>query len=280
MTIVTSAAEHGEPMRPGNGPRQALAGHLMQLAPLGVILALLAVWELACRLFAIPQFVLPAPSAIWQSAESFGLSNWTSNFLATLEIVLIGFAVSIVVSIPLAIILTHNRILARTVYPILVIIQSTPIVAVAPIIVVMLGTGVLPRIVIVFLITFFPLVISTATGLAATPKELIELSRSLKAGTRREYLHIRLPYAVPFIFSALRISVTLAVIGSVVAEFVAADKGLGFLILFSTSMFKVPQAFASLTILVTASLVLFQVVILVQSLLFSWSLPKSDRDDG
>jgi len=131
----------------------------------------------------------------------------------------------------------------------------------------------------VFLITFFPLVISTATGLASTPRELIELSRSLKAGRIREYLHIRLPYAVPFIFSALRISVTLAVIGSVVAEFVAADKGLGFLILFSTSLFKVPQAFASLGILVTASLVMFHLVVLVQRLWFPWSLPKDAKQE-
>jgi NitT/TauT family transport system permease protein len=257
--------------------RPWLRSRLSQGAPLWTMLVLIGIWEVACRLFSIPQFVLPAPSVIWQSAEKLGLWQWIDNFFATLKIVIIGFAASIVISLPLAIILTHFKFLAKTIYPMLVIIQSTPIVAVAPIIVVILGTDMLPRLVIVFLITFFPLVISTATGLAATPSELIELSRSLKAGKVREYLHIRLPHAVPYIFSALRISVTLAVIGSVVAEFVAAEKGLGFLILFSTSMFKVPQAFASLVILVTASMLLFQLVVLVQHVFFPWSLPKAEE---
>ena len=250
---------------------------LSQASPLWTLLALIGLWEAACRLLSVPTFVLPAPSAIWQAGEQLGVRQWTDNFLATQKIVILGFAISIAVSLPLAIILTHFQFLARTIYPVLVIIQSTPIVAVAPIIVVILGTDVLPRLVIVVLITFFPLVISTATGLAATPSEMIELSRSLKAGKVREYLHIRLPYAVPYIFSALRISVTLAVIGSVVAEFVAAEKGLGFLILFSTSMFKVPQAFASLAILVTASLILFHIVVLIQRLFFAWSLPKAEE---
>jgi NitT/TauT family transport system permease protein len=274
-----TAVERAEPAAVGKRSSAPFRLRWSGAAPLWTIIALLLLWEFACRLFSIPQFVLPAPSVIWQSAEQFGAFHWADNFLATLQIVVIGFAVSIAISVPLAIVLTHFQLLSRTIYPVLVIIQSTPIVAIAPIIVVMLGTGVLPRVVIVFLITFFPLVISTATGLASTPRELIELSRSLKAGQIREYLHIRLPYAVPFIFSALRISVTLAVIGSVVAEFVAADKGLGFLILFSTSLFKVPQAFASLGILVAASLVLFHLVVLMQRLWFPWSMPKANQQD-
>jgi NitT/TauT family transport system permease protein len=165
----------------------------------------------------------------------------------------------------------------RTLYPILVIIQSTPIVAVAPIIVVTLGASDLPRVVITFLIAFFPIVVSTVTGLMATPEELIELSRSLRAGRAREMLHIRLPFAVPYIFSALKISVTLAIIGAVVAEFVAAERGLGFFIMFSTSFFKIPQAFAGLAILVALSLALFQLCTLAQRWFVPWSLPKSDR---
>ena len=149
-----------------------------------------------------------------------------------------GYVVAIAVSIPLAVALVNSRLLSRTLYPILVIVQSTPIVAVAPIIVVTLGASDLPRVVITFLITFFPIVVSTVTGLMATPEELIELSRSLRAGRTREMLHIRLPFAVPYIFSALKISITLAIIGAVVAEFVAAEHGLGFFIMFSTSFFR------------------------------------------
>jgi len=159
----------------------------------------------------------------------------------------------------------------------LVVVQSTPVVAVAPIIVVTLGASDLPRVVITFLIAFFPIVVSTVTGLLATPDELVELSRSLRAGRTRAILHVRLPFALPYLFSALKISTTLAVVGAVVAEFVAAEKGLGFFIAFSTSFFKIPQAFAGLVVLVAISLILFRLVGLAQKVLAPWSLPKSER---
>lgn len=165
--------------------------------------------------------------------------------------------------------------MSRTLYPLLVIVQSTPIVAVAPIIVVVIGAGDLPRVFITFLIAFFPIVVSCVTGLLATPEELVELSRSLGASKAREYRNIRLPYAIPHLFSALRISITLAVIGAVVAEFVAAEKGLGYFINFSTSMFQVPQAFAALMMLVVISLLLFHLIGLLQKVCFPWSLPKA-----
>jgi len=211
------------------------------------------------------------------AAINIDASVWLGHVWATVRVALSGYFVAVAISIPLAVALTNSRFLSRTLYPILVIIQSTPIVAIAPIIVVTLGASDMPRIVITFLITFFPIVVSTATGLLATPPELIELSRSLRAGRSREMLHIRLPYAVPYIFSALKIATTLAVIGAVVAEFVAADRGLGYFILLSTSFFKIPQAFAGLVLLVALSLLLFHLCGFLQRKLMPWSLPKSEK---
>jgi NitT/TauT family transport system permease protein len=248
-----------------------------RLAPIAAFVVLVVIWEAVCRLFTIPSFLLPSPSAIVKAGIEISATQWLGHISATLRVALMGYAVAIVVSIPLAVALVNWRLLSRTLYPILVIIQSTPIVAVAPIIVVTLGASDLPRVVITFLIAFFPIVVSTVTGLMATPEELIELSRSLRAGRAREMLHIRLPFAVPYIFSALKISVTLAIIGAVVAEFVAAERGLGFFIMFSTSFFKIPQAFAGLAILVALSLLLFQLCTLAQRWFVPWSLPKSDR---
>jgi NitT/TauT family transport system permease protein len=250
--------------------------HAAWLAPLAALVALLILWELACRLFKIPAFVLPAPSAIATAAAKVSGKVWAGHVLSTLKVSLLGYALSILVGIPLAVALSASKALSRTLYPLLVIVQSTPIVAVAPIIVVVLGAGDAPRVFITFLIAFFPIVVSTVTGLLATPGELIELSQSLGASRLREYRNIRLPYAIPHIFSALRISITLAVIGAVVAEFVAAEQGLGYFINFSTSQFQVPQAFAALAMLVLISLILFQLVGLAQRLLFPWSLPKKD----
>jgi NitT/TauT family transport system permease protein len=245
--------------------------------PFIAIVVLLLFWEGATRLFAIPSFLLPAPSAILAAAIAVPPGIWFGHIWATLRVALMGFGLAVAVSIPLAVCLASSKFLSRTVYPLLVVVQSTPIVAVAPIIVVTLGAGDLPRVVITFLITFFPIVVSTVTGLQSTPEELIELSRSLRAGRKREILHIRLPFAVPHIFSALKISTTLAVIGAVVAEFVAAEKGLGFFIAFSTSNFRIPTAFAGLVILVAISLSLFQAVSFVQRRFVGWSLPKAKQ---
>ncbi len=246
-------------------------------APLLAVLGLVLAWQLACMVFAVPAFILPTPLAILQAGAAFGLGPWCDNLWATLQVALAGFALSAAISLPAAVMLVNSPLLKRTVMPLLVIVQSTPIVAIAPIIVVTLGAGLLPRIVITCLITFFPLVVSTSTGLATTPPELIELSRSLRAGRGRGLMQIRLPYAVPHIFSALRICVTLAVVGAVIAEFVAAQKGLGYEILYTTSMFKTPQAFAALAILVGVSMALYQTVVWAERAFFPWSLPKDSR---
>ncbi|UWN49434.1 Putative aliphatic sulfonates transport permease protein SsuC [Alcanivorax sp. ALC70] len=256
---------------------RALLKVLDRGAPLFASLLLLLIWELACRLFQVPAYLLPTPSAIIQGALAVSLESWLGHIWATLRVSLQGYALAVAIGIPLAVALANSRLLSRTLYPQLVIIQSTPIVAVAPIIVVVLGAGDAPRVVITFLITFFPIVVSTVTGLLATPPAMLELSRSLGASRLREVKNIQLPFAVPYIFSALRISVTLAIIGAVVAEFVAAEDGLGFFIAFSTSFFKVPQAFAALGVLVTLSLALFQLVSLTQRLLFPWSLPDAEK---
>lgn len=247
------------------------------LLALVTFLAIVVIWEVSVRLFQVPSFVLPAPSRIIGGFEAVSMSRWLDHVWATLRIALSGYLVSIAIALPIAVALARSATLSKALYPILVVIQSTPVVAIAPIVIVVLGAGDAPRIVITCLITFFPLVVSTTTGLMATPQELIELSRSLRAPVWREITQIRLPYAVPYIFSALKISITLAVIGAVVAEFVAAEKGIGYFIQFSTSLFKIQQAWSGLLILVVLSLSLFQLVSLAQRVFFPWSLPKERR---
>lgn len=247
------------------------------LLPLITFVVILTLWEASTRVFSIPSYILPAPSRILQGFSAVEPARWAEHVWATLRVALTGFIVAMMVSLPIAVGLAKSRLLSRAFYPLLVVIQSVPVVAVAPIIVVVLGTDNAPRVLITFMISFFPLVVSMTTGLLATPPELIELSRSLRAPVRREITQIRLPYATPHIFAGLKISITLAVIGAVVSEFVAADVGLGYFIQFSTSMFKLPQAWAGLAILVAMSLILFQTVNMTQRLFFPWSLPKERK---
>ncbi len=251
-----------------------MRSNLYRFAPLVLLACVIALWEIGCRLLDVPLYVLPRPTEIITAGLQVSGMSWLENLWATLQVVLLGFFISFAMSLPLAIAVVNSPLLARTLVPLLVVVQSTPVVAIAPIVVVTLGAGMLPRVLITCLITFFPLVVSTIAGLRATPADLIELSRSLRAPRLRQFVQIRIPFAVPYIVSAAKVSITLAVIGSVVAEFVASNHGLGYMIQYATSQFKLPEAFAALFLLLCISLTLYQIVVMVERVFFGWSLPR------
>jgi len=247
--------------------------------PIGVFIALLIVWEVAVQLFGIPVYLLPAPSVIW--TDTVAIAGTIGNHtLATLATVVVGFFISFAISLPLAVFMTSSPLISSAIYPLLVLTQSIPKVALAPILVVMLGANELPRLVITFLVAFFPLVIAIAVGLVAVPDELIELGRSFKASKLQELYRIRLPYAVPFIFSGLKVAIALAVVGAVVGEFVNADKGLGYMIITATAFFKTPVAFGSLILLSIMGVVLFQIVVIIERIFFPWSAANQETTIG
>jgi NitT/TauT family transport system permease protein len=222
------------------------------------------------RAFGIPVFLLPAPSVIW--TETLGLGPvLVDHLVATLTTVLLGFAFSIVVSFPIGVLIGYSAFFANAIYPLLVLTQSIPKVALAPILVVLLGAGEMPRVVVTFLVAFFPLVIAIATGLMSVPPELVELGRSLKASRLQELLRIRLPWSVPVLFGGLKVAIALSVVGAVVGEFVAAERGLGYLINSSMAFFRTPIAFGAMILLSVLGILLFQSVVLAERLLFPWS---------
>lgn len=196
--------------------------------PLLTLLAIAPLWELFCYLAQVPNYILPRPSVIYDAFIAVDTMRWLDHLWATVRVAVLGFLLSILISLPLAILMVQSSFLNKTLFPLLVIIQSTPVVAIAPLLIVILGTGEAPRLAITCLITFFPIVVSTTTGMLSTPSELIDLSRSLKGSVLRQIWQIRLPFAIPYIFSGLKVGITLAIIGAVIAEFVAAEKGLGY----------------------------------------------------
>jgi NitT/TauT family transport system permease protein len=245
--------------------------------PALAVFVLVVLWEVLVRAFKVPEFLLPAPSSIaeesWKVAGNMGVHG-----AATLRTVLLGFALSVAISLPMALAITSSPAVGNAIYPLLVLTQSIPKVALAPLLVVILGANELPRVVVTFLVAFFPLVISISTGLLAVPPELLELGRACKASWRQELLRIRLPYAVPFIFSGFKVAITLCVVGAVVAEFVNADQGLGYLIVTSTAFFKVPLAFGAVILLSLMGIVLFQLIVVLERWLFPWSAAGNVRD--
>jgi NitT/TauT family transport system permease protein len=239
--------------------------------PVVALVIFVALWEAVCRVFHVRAYLLPPPSAIFTETTEL-LGPVVMHTLATGETVLLGFAVSVIVSLPLAVLITASPVIANAVYPLLVLTQAIPKVALAPILVVMLGSNELPRVVVTFLVAFFPLVLSIAAGITSVPPELIELGRACKATYLRELWRIRLPYAMPFVFSGLKAAITLSVVGAVVGEFVNADRGLGYLIQTSTAFFRVPLAWGALVLLSIMGIVLFQIVVIVERVFFPWAV--------
>ncbi len=248
------------------------------LLPAAVMLGVLVVWELSYRIFNIPKFVVPAPLGIitetWEWRWRLLSHSWV-----TLYETLAGFGLSIVVGTPLAVILVYSPLLRSAVYPLLVVTQAVPKVAIAPVLLLLLGAGEVSKVVVAFLVAFFPIVVDTATGLAATPPELLDLSRSYRASALKTFLKVRFPMALPFFFSGLKVAVTLAVIGAVVGEFVGSDKGLGYVILSATSYWKSNLAFGAMLLLAVMAVGLFGLVELAERIVCPWYVLSRDHEE-
>ncbi len=240
------------------------------VGPTVTLLALVALWEVLARWSGIPSWLLPAPSAIGEAMVDWR-GELTVHFMVTLYEVLVGFALSIAVSIPLAVAVVYSPFLQNTIYPILLALQSMPKVAIAPLLVLWIGFGVLPKVLVVFLVCFFPIVVATASGLSAVPPPLLDLIRSLSATQYQTFIKIRFPTAIPHIFVGFKIAITFAVIGGVIGEFVGSDQGLGYLILISTSQSRTPLAFGALLLLTIMSIVLYYAVELIERLVIPWA---------
>ena len=242
---------------------------------LGVLL-LLAVWALACWLFKIPTVVLPSPDKVLNAMVArsdllFG-EGWV-----TLKETLLGFVLALAVGLPLAVAVANSRPLNLMFYPLLVALQSVPKVALAPIVLVWLGTGLESKLAIVWLVAFFPIIVDTVAGLRATPRELIELADSLNATPAQIFLKVQFPAALPFVITGAKVAITLAVIGAVIGEFVGSSEGLGFLLLSATSQLNTPLAFAALFALAALGILVYLLVELAERLIAPWLPPAPER---
>jgi NitT/TauT family transport system permease protein len=233
--------------------------------PVGMIVAALALWEAAARLFSIPPYLLPAPSAILLSMSKNSAVLIKESIGTTFEI-LLGFALSVVVGVPIALAIYLWRPFARAVYPVLVSSQAVPKVAIAPLFLVWFGFGLMPKVLIAFLIAFFPVVINTAMGLASLEREKIYLARSMGLGAFATFFKIQLPNALPSIFAGLKISITFAVVGAVVGEFVGGQSGLGYLLLIANGNMDTALLFAGIVALTILGVVLFALIGLLERL--------------
>jgi NitT/TauT family transport system permease protein len=240
-------------------------------APLLTFAFLLVLWEASTDYFRIPTWLLPSPSTIAVAFIDWRVELW-NHFLTTLSETLIGFALSIALAVPLAVAVVYSPFLRKSIYPILLALQSVPKVAIAPLLALWIGFGMLPKVLVVFLVCFFPIIVATATGLASVSVPVMDLIRSLSANQFQTFIKIRFPTAMPHIFVGLKIAITFAVIGAVIGEFVGSESGLGYLILVSSSQARTPVAFAALTILTVMSIVLYYIIEFIERISVPWAV--------
>ncbi len=234
---------------------------------------ILLVWHFGVVLLGVKEFILPTPISAIQTIFQPKF-RWPMNFMATFYEVVGGFLVSGLVGILLGIAVVWSDWLKRTILPFLVFVNSLPKIAVAPLFLIWFGYGILPNILIVFLISFFPVVINTATGLVAVEEDLLDLVRSLHATKWQRMYKIQLPNSLPYVFSGLKIAATTAVTGAIVGEFVASDKGLGAVIIASQTTLSTPVIFGSLILITIIGMLLFGFVGIMERVLMPWERQK------
>jgi NitT/TauT family transport system permease protein len=240
-----------------------------------VVVGMFVFWELFVRAFSIQQFVLPAPSAIFAALWQW---RWLilDNSWQTLMTTLVGFGLAIVVGGLGGIALGSSALVYESFYPALIGFNSVPKVAVIPILIIWFGIGTIPAIITAFLLAFFPILVNVATGIATVEPELRDVLRALGASRRQVIMKVGLPRSMPYFFASLKIAMTVAFVGSIVAETVAANKGIGYLMLVASSRFEVPLAFAGLIVTGVMGVGMYAISAGIERRMTGWATRSSD----
>ena len=234
-----------------------------------ILLGLVGLWQLVVTLNDIPHWKLPAPSAI-------GEELWSSRGLllghtwVTLKEVLLGFAIALVGGVVLAGLISLSRTLERVIYPSVIASQTIPIIVIAPLLLIWLGYGMQHKVIVVALISFFPIVVNTVDGLKSADPDVMNLLRTLGANRWQVFTKVQVPNSLPFMFSGIKIAITVSVIGAVIGEWVGSSEGLGYLAIRSKSQFLSERVYATVVILSVMGIGLFLITGLLERLMLPW----------
>jgi NitT/TauT family transport system permease protein len=263
-TLPTSSADAPAELLPMSGGNSAA-----YLYPLVATIVLFAIWEMVVRYGHISSLLLPAPSQIFQTSIQKFPVMVEMGTVTVMEFVL-GFAVAVVVGLPLGALIVYAKPVELAIYPILVAFQTIPKAAIAPILIVWLGTGMSSKVIIAFAISFFPIVVDTIIGLRSSQPETIYLVRSMGATPFQIFRYVRFPNALPTIFGGLKVASTLAVIGAIVGEFVSSDSGLGYLVLVANGELNTRLVFACVLVLTLLGLVFYFAIEILERIFVRW----------
>ncbi|THF54515.1 ABC transporter permease [Ollibium composti] len=243
---------------------------LARAGPAAIAIAtLLLAWQFYAYLSGISPTILPSPVRVAEQAWANRRALW-DNTLPTIRATLLGFGCSLATAFVLSILLDFSQALRRALFPVFIVSQTLPLVAIAPLVVLWFGFGLMPKIMLVALVTFFPMLVALVQGYESTEKEILTLLRSMGAGRWLRFRLARLPSAAPFFFAGLRISITYAVVGAIFAEYAGAARGLGIYILNAKNNFRPDLVLAAVGVSATLTLLLFAATVLVQRLAMPW----------
>lgn len=238
-----------------------------------VILGFFLLWQFAVMLFNVREFILPSPLAALEHLflpQPDANYNWSLHISTTLYEVVISFIFTSLVGVAIAITMAWSKLISDIALPVFIFVNSLPIIAIAPIILLWFGYGIFTNVLIAFLISFFPVVINTAAGLQDVDEDLFDLVRYLHASKWQIFLKIQIPNSLPYLFTGLKICSTMCVVGAIVGEFIASDRGLGYIIINSQYTMDTPPIFASLILVSVIGGVLFGIVVLCEKILMPW----------
>lgn len=260
--------------KPINASRSGLkflltSEHSSYLLPLITTVLLFVVWEMGIRLFSVPEFILPAPSAILAEIPQWG-STVAKNAWVTLTTTLIGFLIALVTGVLLGFIIGYSKLANLTLYPLLIGFNTIPKVALVPLMSIWFGIGAVPAVITAFLLAFFPIVVNVAIGLATVEPEMRDVLSSLGASQFEIFQKVGFPHTMPYLFASLKVAISQAFIGSVIAETVASNGGIGYVILSASSNFNVPLAFLALLALAVMGIILYSIFMVLEKRFVHW----------
>jgi ABC-type nitrate/sulfonate/bicarbonate transport system permease component len=246
------------------------------LAPAALVALVIGGWELLAQLGHVEDYLLPAPSevasALWRDRDLLAPDAWV-----TAREVLLGFALALAVGVAIALVLHLSPLLRRAAYPFVVASQAVPVVVIAPILVIWFGFGITPKLIVIALICFFPVVVNTLDGLEGVDRDQVKMMRTLGASRLDLLRRLELPSSLPFLFSGAKVAVAVAVIGAVFGELVGSDAGLGHAIQVGTAELETARVFAAVLILSVMAVALFGLVALVERRAVPWARTPPER---
>lgn len=242
------------------------------LPPIIILVSALIVWEAAIQLLRIPAWLLPAPSQI--ALRFLKLDTLWYHTSMTLVEALSGFVISSIVGITFSAGIVHSKFLERGVFPYVIVSNAIPIIAIIPLLTIWFGFGILPKVLIAAIITFFPIVTNTTRGLKSADPRVLDFMRSINAKRWKVFTAVQFPSALPYIFAAFKIAASLSLVGAVVAEFYGSDRGLGYLVIISATQLQTDLLFVSISVLAVIGVALFAIFGRMEQVFAKWQVEQ------